>query len=148
MTRRHPTKRDYPRSARLNELIQRIVAEELERYDDERLDQVTVMAVEAEADLHTAVVYWADPTDGERDEEIGEAFEEIRYRLQKAINQQSRAKRTPQLSFRPDDTLRTADRVEQLLRDVAPDPGSPTDEADGVADEDDPLPSAAPTQEP
>lgn len=121
MTRRHPTKRDYPRTARLNELIQRIVAEELERYDDERLDQVTVMAVEAESDLHTAVVYWADPTDGERDEEISAAFDEIRHRLQKAINQQSRAKRTPQLSFRPDDTTRSAHRIEQLLREVVAD---------------------------
>jgi ribosome-binding factor A len=125
----------------LNELIQRIVAEELERYDDERLDQVTVMAVEAESDLHTAVVYWADPTDGERDEEISEAFEEIRYRLQKAINQQSRAKRTPQLSFRPDDTLRTADRVEQLLRDVVPTSAAPTPGQDDEApDEDAPSP--------
>jgi ribosome-binding factor A len=120
MTRRHPTKRDYPRTARLNELIQRIVAEELERYDDERLDQVTVMAVEAEADMNTAVVYWADPTDGERDEEIEEAFEEIRYRLQKAINAQSRAKRTPHLSFAPDDTTRSATRIEALLADLAP----------------------------
>lgn len=138
MTRRHPTKRDYPRTARLNELMQRIIAEELERYDDERLDLVTVIAVEVEPDLHTAVVYWADPTDGERDDEIGEALEEVRYRLQKAIGKQSRAKRTPHLSFQPDDTTRTADRIESLLRDLATDEatGDETDDAAGADGED------------
>ena len=33
---------DYPRTARLNQLVQQIVAEELERIDDERLTLVTV----------------------------------------------------------------------------------------------------------
>jgi ribosome-binding factor A len=138
MTKRYPTKRDFPRTARLNELMQRIIAEELERHDDERLELVTVIAVECEADLHTAVVYWADSTDGDRDEEIGEALEEVRYRLQKAIGRQSRAKRTPHLSFEPDGTTRTADRIEDILRTLEPSAGDePEHEAAPLASEQD-----------
>jgi len=118
VTKRHPTRREFPRTARLNELVHQIVAEELERMDDERLEMVTVIAVEVESDMHAGVVYWADPTDGERDEEIGEALEEVRHRLQKAIGRQARTKRVPQLTFRPDDTTRTADRIESILRDL------------------------------
>ena len=48
---------DYPRTARLNELVREIVAEELERIDDERLDLVTVVDVVVDADLRRAIVY-------------------------------------------------------------------------------------------
>ena len=43
--------RGYPRAARVNELCREILAEEVERIDDERLDLVTVTHVE-----HAAVV--------------------------------------------------------------------------------------------
>jgi ribosome-binding factor A len=128
VTKRHSTRRDFPRTARLNELVHQIVAEELERMDDERLEMVTVIAVEVESDMNAGVVYWADPTDGERDEEIGEALEEVRHRLQKAIGSQARTKRVPHLSFRPDDTTRNADRIESILRDL--EPGEPTEPTD------------------
>lgn len=131
MTKRHPTRRDYPRTARLNELFHQIVAEELERIDDERLDLVTVMAVEVDADLHHATVLWADPTDGERDDEVGAAFADARRRLQRAIARQSRTKRTPELHFRPDDTTRSASRIEGILRDLHRD------------EDEDPTPGAA-----
>ena len=45
MTRRSSrggTARDYPRTARLNQLVQEIVAEEIERIDDDRLGLLTV----------------------------------------------------------------------------------------------------------
>jgi ribosome-binding factor A len=120
MTKRYPTKRDYPRTARLNELVHQIVAEELERMDDERLDLVTVIAVEVESDMNTGVVYWADSADADRDDEISEALEEVRYRLQKAIGRQARTKRVPHLSFQPDSTTRTAASIEGILRDLGP----------------------------
>ena len=39
---RTPSQRQYPRTARLNELVREIVADELEKIDDERLELVTV----------------------------------------------------------------------------------------------------------
>ena len=108
----------YPRTARLNELLHQIIAEEIERIDDERLDLVTVMHVVVEPDLRHATVYVDTPTGAERDEGMLEALSEYRIGLQKAIARQARVKRTPQLAFRVDEVERQAARVENVLRDL------------------------------
>ena len=56
--RHHTTARDYPRTARLNQLFHEILAEELEKVDDERLELVTIMSVDCESDLRHATVYY------------------------------------------------------------------------------------------
>lgn len=106
----------YPRTARLNELLHQIIAEEIERLDDERLDLVTVMNVEVEPDLRHATVYVDTPFGADRDEEMLEALHDHRVALQKAIGRQARIKRTPMLAFRPDVVERNAARVEDVLR--------------------------------
>jgi ribosome-binding factor A len=115
-TRTNRTARDYPRTARLNQLFQEILAEELERIDDERLELVTIMSVDVDGDLHRAVVYF-DTLGGEDDDpDVLEALGELRHRLQGAIGRQARVKRTPELVFRPDDVGRGAARLEEVLR--------------------------------
>ena len=52
--RQHTTARDYPRTARLNQLFHEILAEELEKVDDDRLELVTIMSVDCESDLRHA----------------------------------------------------------------------------------------------
>src|SRR4051812_35435534 len=108
----------YPRTARLNELLHQIIAEELERIDDERLELVTVMSVEVEPDLRHATVYVDTPTGAERDADMLEALSDHRVALQKAIARQARVKRTPQLAFRVDEVERQAARVEDVLREL------------------------------
>ena len=117
-TRSHNTARDYPRTARLNHLFQEILAEELERIDDDRLELVTIMSVDVDGDLHRAVVYF-DTLGGEEDgEHVLEALGELRYRLQGAIGRQARIKRTPELIFKPDAVGRGAARLEEVLRNI------------------------------
>lgn len=117
-TRTNRTTRDYPRTARLNHLFQEILAEELERIDDERLELVTIMSVDVDADLYRAVVYF-DTLGGEEDDErVLEALGEQRYRLQGAIGRQARVKRTPELLFKPDAVGRGAARLEEVLRNL------------------------------
>jgi ribosome-binding factor A len=121
----YQTARQYPRTARLNELVHQIVADELERIDDERLDLVTVMSVEVEPDLRHATVTYDSLRGPEADTEVLAALAEHRVRLQGAIARQARTKRTPELSFRPDEVERQAARVEEILRalhhgDVSP----------------------------
>jgi ribosome-binding factor A len=117
-TRTHHTARDYPRTARLNQLFQEILAEELERIDDERLELVTIMSVDVDGDLHRAIVYF-DSIGGEDDDEaVLTALGELRHRLQGAIGRQARVKRTPELVFRPDDVGRSAARLEEVLRSI------------------------------
>jgi ribosome-binding factor A len=114
----YQTARQYPRTARLNELVHHIVADELERIDDERLDLVTVMKVEVEPDLRHATVTYDALRGPEADTEVLGALAEHRVRLQAAIARQARTKRTPELSFRPDEVERQAARVEEILRDL------------------------------
>ncbi len=113
---------EYPRTARLNELVREIVAEELERIDDDRLDLVTVVAVEVEPDIRHATVYVAGgpglrgPNDESSEDAMLEALSEVRPRLQAAIGRQARVKRTPELQFKPDEVTRSASRIEEILR--------------------------------
>ncbi len=117
-TRTHNSSRDYPRTARLNRLFQEILAEELERIDDERLELVTIMSVDVDGDLHRALVYY-DSLGGEDDDErVLEVLGELRPRLQGAIGRQARIKRTPELTFEPDAVGRGAARLEEVLRTI------------------------------
>jgi ribosome-binding factor A len=121
MTKRHGTARDFPRTARLNHLVQEIVAEEIERLDDERLGFFTVVGVEVEPDLRRATVWYTsldDAGDQPDGEGLAEALEEHRARLQAAIGRQARMKRTPELVFEPDTVIVRAQRVEDILRDL------------------------------
>lgn len=117
MARRRQTgSRRYPRTARLNELVREIVAEEIERIDDERLGFFTVTAVEVDPGLEHATVLWTDM--GATDEVVLAVLEEHRPRLQQAVNRQTHLRRTPVLTFRPDQVERTASRIEEILRDL------------------------------
>ena len=114
------TARDYPRTARLNELLREIIGEELERIDDDRLAVVTVISVDTESDLRRAVVYY-DCLDGEEgDEDALAALGDARVKLQAAIGRQARVKRTPELRFVPDPAVRTGARIDAVLADIGP----------------------------
>jgi ribosome-binding factor A len=52
----------------------------------------------------------------EADAEIVDVLEEHRRRIQASINRQIRAKKTPVLVFRPDDVIRSAERIDDILR--------------------------------
>lgn len=108
----------YPRTARLNELLREIVAEELASIDDDRLELVAVTSVAVDSDLRHAVVYFDTLTGEDADTEVLEALGEHRRRLQGAVGRQARIKRTPELRFEPDDVERRAERIEGVLRDI------------------------------
>jgi ribosome-binding factor A len=126
--------RDFPRTARLNHLVHEIVADEIERLDDDRLGLLTVVAVEVEPDMRRATVWYTSLLDGggrEPEEwgptapapgdELARALADHRGRLQAAIARQARLKRTPELVFRPDTVIRQAERLEAILRQLARD---------------------------
>jgi ribosome-binding factor A len=114
--------RGYARTARVNELCREILADELERIDDERIELVTVTHVAVEPDLRHATVSFSR-LDRDVDEASG-ALAALRPRLQGAIARQARLKRTPELRFVVDDVLARAERIEDLIRE-APPPADP-----------------------
>ena len=112
---RHQSPRQYPRTARVNELCREILGDELERIDDDRLQLVTVTHVAVDPDLRHAVVEFSSLGEGE--DEAAEALVEHRKRLQAAIARQARLKRTPELRFELDTVIARGARIEELLRE-------------------------------
>lgn len=106
----------YSRSARVSTTLQEIIADELVRIDDERLTFVTVTGIDVDPELNRAIVFFDSLAGEEGDEEIIEAFAEYRIRLQASIARQIRAKKTPILDFRPDMVIRSAERIDDILR--------------------------------
>jgi ribosome-binding factor A len=115
---RYQAPRRYPRMARVNELLREILGDALERIDDDRIELVTVTAVHCEADLRRAKVFLDTLGGPEEDEALLEALAELRPRLQSAIAAQARLKRTPELTFEPDPVVRSAGRIEEVLREL------------------------------
>ena len=107
----------YPRSARVGETLREIIAEELVRIDDERLEFVTVTSIEVDNELNRAHVYFDSLAGEDGDDQIIEVLNEHRGRLQSSVNRQIRAKKTPILDFRPDITIRAAERIDEVLRE-------------------------------
>jgi ribosome-binding factor A len=121
MSRDRQPQRQYPRTARVNELLREILAEELERVDDERLAMVTITHVRVDPDLRHAVVDFSSLGEGEDD--AREALVEHRVLLQRAIGRQARLKRTPELRFEVDRFIAEGARIEELLREAPRDDG-------------------------
>jgi ribosome-binding factor A len=107
----------YPRSARVGETLREIIAEELVRIDDERLEFVTVTGIDVDNELNRAHVYFDSLAGEDGDEDITEALQEHRVRLQSSVARQIRAKKTPILDFQPDVALRSAERIDDILRE-------------------------------
>lgn len=114
----------YPRTARVNALLQEILAEELERLADadERLRLLTLTAVLCDPDLRRAKVLLASLPEGS-----AEALADHRRALQARIAAQARLRRTPTLEFLADPALEAAERVEAALRRAGAAPGGDAD---------------------
>jgi ribosome-binding factor A len=127
--------RRYPRVARVNHLLQEVIATELERLaaDDPRLALVTVMSVEADGDLRHAKVWLSSLSN-----DAAAALGDERIGLQAAIARQVRLKRTPQLRFAADPAVVAGARIEEIIREIGPLPGDgPVDDGDPRGGDDD-----------
>ena len=123
----------YPRTARLSEVLREVIADDLTRIDDERLELVTITAIDVDPEMNRAIVYFDSMFGEEGDQGVIDALNEHRARLQASINRQMHARKTPILSFKPDEVIRSAARIEELLRkkpDTSPIVPSDTDDAD------------------
>jgi ribosome-binding factor A len=121
----------------LNALLREILADELERLDDDRLELLTITSVDIEGDLRRAAVFYDSLQGEDGDEEVLAALAELRGRLQGAIARQARIKRTPELVFAPDPAVRAGARIEALLAEIPDRGGDGVDAAsDGAASAD------------
>lgn len=114
---RPPTNRHYPRTARLNALLQQIVADHLGRADDERLGFLTVTGVEVDAELTKAHVFLSTlDTDSSADAALLAVLaEEYRKPIQADIARSARLRKTPEVVFALDPAVRSGARIEEIL---------------------------------
>jgi ribosome-binding factor A len=141
VARRRPSApKQFSRTDRIGELVREIVASELERIGDERLDLVTITAVDVDGSLENADVFYSALSAEEegRSDVVAEALEDQRWKVQQVVNRQVRARKTPQIRFRTDTVLSSALRIDEILRGLEASAASADDdvpEPDGRGDE-------------
>jgi ribosome-binding factor A len=114
----------YPRTARVNEVIVEIVAEELSRLSDPRLELVTLTGAEASSDLGYATVYYSALGAGGRQQTEQEAkatsaaLHKATPHLRRVVGKQVRWRNTPALTFKVDPSIAAGQRIEEILRDL------------------------------
>jgi ribosome-binding factor A len=129
---RHGSRRKYPRTARVNEVVREAIADELERLSDPRLGLVTVTGVEVNPDLRHATVYYSalvaagrrgggEPVLTTSDDTRAATQDALRAaapHLRAQLGRQVRLKYVPKLVFREDPAIAQGERVDQILRDL------------------------------
>jgi ribosome-binding factor A len=106
------------RPSRVSEEFREILAEEIPKLKDPRIGFVTVVGVNVTPDLrHARVVYTAMGDESER-RATAAALRSARGHLRRVIGHQVRMKFLPDLDFEEDETIKSADRIEQLLQEL------------------------------
>lgn len=148
MTRRDQTRdqtRRYPRTARINEVVREVLAEELSRLSDPRLSlvTVTVTGVDVTRDLRHATVYYSQLTNKGRSptadaaEATADALASASHHLRAGLARQVRMKYLPELVFRIDPAIAEGQRIEEIITRLhtderdRPTPAAASDEAEG-----------------
>ncbi|MGA7271296.1 MAG: 30S ribosome-binding factor RbfA [Acidimicrobiia bacterium] len=121
------------RMRKVNSTIKEVLADEIERLTDPRLDMVSVTGVDTSPDLRSAKVF-ISTLDLDRGPEAVAALTRASSRLQGALAHQVRMKYTPQLSFAIDSGVVEGEKIDSLLRHLHPDATADTDEPDEEAD--------------
>jgi ribosome-binding factor A len=114
----------YPRTARLNESVLEVLAEELERMNDPRLELVTLTGVEVSGDLAHATVYYSTlgaTTTAEESfaDDAAAALRAGASHLRGVLGRSLRIRQVPRLSFKVDPGIVSGQRIDELLRQVA-----------------------------
>lgn len=104
------------RPTRVSEEIREILAEEIPRLKDPRIGFVTVIAVSVTPDLRRARVAYTTMGDERARRATAAALRSARGHLRSVIGRQVRLKVLPDLEFEQDETSRTAERIDELLR--------------------------------
>ncbi len=114
----------YPRTARVNEVMLEVLADELERMGDPRLELVTLTGVDVSRDLAHAKVYYSTMTATAVDsresipEEAATALHSAGSHLRGVVGRQMRIRQVPRLEFFVDPGIVAGQRIEDILREI------------------------------
>jgi ribosome-binding factor A len=102
---------------KVNSTLREVLADEVERLSDARLDMVSITGVETAPDLRRAVVFIDVLGSGSVEGALA-ALQRATRRLQSAIAGQVRMKFTPTLEFRVDPAVVGGERIDAILRSL------------------------------
>lgn len=105
-----------PRMLKVNSVLREVLAEEVEKLSDARLDLVAITGVDTAPNLRRAVVYVDVLTDDH--EGVIEALIHAAPRLQREIGRQVRIKYTPVLQFEIDPGIVAGTKIDEILRSI------------------------------
>lgn len=117
------------RMLKVNSTLREVLAEEIERLNDNRLEMVSVTGVDTAPNLRHAIVY-IDVLGSDNGEGALDALQKAAKRLQSVIGQEVRMKYTPTLEFAMDPGVTGGDRIDRILRSLEHE-GSQSSETDG-----------------
>lgn len=132
----------YPRTARVNEVMLEVLADELERLSDPRLELVTLTGVDVSRDLAHAKVYYSTMTATAVDdrasipEQAAAGLKAAGSHLRGVVGRQMRIRQVPKLEFRVDPGIVSGQRIEDLLREIHHRESSSDEHGRGVDEED------------
>jgi ribosome-binding factor A len=114
----------YPRTARVNEVMLEVLADELERMNDPRLELVTFTGVDVSRDLAHAKVFYSTMAATAADnrasipEQAASALTSAGSHLRGVVGRQMRIRQVPHLTFHVDPGIVSGQRIEDLLREI------------------------------
>jgi ribosome-binding factor A len=114
---RQPAKQ-YPRMARVNELVLECLADEVERLSDPRLGFVTLTGVEVSTDLRFADVYFSVVGPGADPDQTAAGLRSATPHLRSVLGRQVRMKYLPDLRFHLDPSVEQGERIERIIREL------------------------------
>jgi ribosome-binding factor A len=103
------------RTHRVGEEFREILAEEIPKLKDPRVGFVTVTSVDVAPDLKRALVYYTVLGEEGDKKATRAALRSASGHLKRVIGREVRLKFLPELDFREDASVESADRVEKLL---------------------------------
>jgi len=135
------TPRKFPRTARVNEVMLEVLADELERMSDPRLELVTFTGVKVTRDLSYATVYYSTlgatvapdaPTTFAQNAD--EALRKAAPHLRGVVGRQMRIRQVPALTFEVDPGIVAGQRIDEILRGIHHESGQRDQAGVGVND--------------
>jgi ribosome-binding factor A len=124
----------------VNEVMLEVLADELERMSDPRLELVALTGVDVSRDLAHAKVYYSTLTATAVDsresipDEVAAALHSAGSHLRGVVGRQMRIRQVPRLEFLVDPGIVSGQRIEDILREIHHQEAS-TDESDGAGGE-------------
>jgi len=104
--------------ARVNEVVQEVLALELDRLSDPRLGFATITSVEVAKDLRVADVFYTVLGNDEQRADTTAGLASAAPHLRALVGRSVRMKWVPELRFHEDPSVATGERIEAIIRDL------------------------------